>query len=48
MAKNYLEINDNVIEKQLLVRTKELGGGFYGAAQEIDSLTKQIIQFYAS
>jgi hypothetical protein len=47
MAKNYLQVSDNVIEKHLLVRTKELGRSFYYASQELDQLTNEIFQFYA-
>jgi len=47
MAKNYLEISDNVIEKSLLIRTKKIGEHFYNASQEINDLQKKIIQFYA-
>ena len=46
MGKNYLEISDNVIEKHLLVRTKEIGKKFYHS-EEIDSLSNDIINFYA-
>jgi len=38
MAKNYLEVSDNVIEKQLLVRTKDIGCSFYHASKAIQSL----------
>lgn len=46
MAKNYLEISDNVIEKQLLVRTKQIGHRFF-QSKDIDSLSNDIINFYA-
>ncbi len=46
MSKNYLEISDNVIEKHLLVRTKEIGHKFYHSV-EIESLSNDIINFYA-
>jgi hypothetical protein len=29
MAKNYLDLPDNVIEKALLHQTKKIGQGFY-------------------
>ena len=48
MARNYLEVTDNVIEKQLLVRTKEIGSSFYHAAQAIGRLNLEVIQFYAN
>ena len=47
MAKNYLEISDNVIEKSLLVKTKEIAPKFYNAADHILELNNQVIQFYA-
>ena len=46
MSKNYLEISDNVIEKHLLVMTKEIGHKFYHS-EEIESLSNDIINFYA-
>jgi hypothetical protein len=46
MAKNYLQITDNVIEKHLVVRTKEIGYKFYHS-QEIESLFNEIVNFYA-
>lgn len=46
MAKNYLEISDNVIEKNLLLRTKELGYNFYHS-KGIETLSNDIINFYA-
>jgi len=38
MAKNYLVIPDNIIEKQLLLRAKYLGNKFFHAAVEINDL----------
>jgi hypothetical protein len=38
MAKNYLVIPDNIIEKQLLLRAKYLGNKFFTAAVEINDL----------
>ena len=48
MAKNYLVIKDNVIEKFLLVKTKEIGySSFYFASVEIEEIIKEVITFYA-
>ncbi len=47
MAKNYLQISDNIIEKQLLVRAKTLGSKFFLAAPEINAMQQKIIAFYA-
>lgn len=47
MAKNYLVIGDNIIEKQLLVRAKDIGSRFFHAAAEVNQLQQQIISFYA-
>ena len=46
MAKNYLQISDNVIEKHLIVRTKEIGFKFYHS-QNIETLYSDILNFYA-
>jgi len=48
MAKNYLVIKDNVIEKYLLLKTKEMiGQGFYNSAREINDIYDEVIEFYA-
>lgn len=43
MAKNYLVIKDNVIEKLMLLKTKSLGSGFYNSANEVLDLKKEIV-----
>jgi hypothetical protein len=43
MAKNYLVVKDNVIEKLLLIKTKSLGSGFYNSAQVVFNLKKEIV-----
>ena len=43
MAKNYLVIKDNVIDKFLLLRTKSTGVGFYNSTQEVKELNDEVI-----
>jgi hypothetical protein len=43
MAKNYLVVKDNVIEKLLLLKTKSQGSGFYNSAQEVFNLKQEIV-----
>lgn len=47
MAKTYLQVEDNILDKYLLVKTKEIGEHFYNSQNEINELRRQIIQFYA-
>lgn len=48
MAKNYLVIKDNVIEKYLLLKTKEIAqNSFYFASIEISEIIKEVVIFYA-
>ena len=47
MAKTYLVVQDNIVDKYLLVKTKEWGERFYNSQNEIIELQRQIIQFYA-
>ncbi len=47
MAKNFLEIHDNVLEKHLLVRTKQIGKNFYHASKNIEKLIDEVVEFYA-
>jgi hypothetical protein len=43
MAKTYLQVEDNILDKYLLVKTKEIGEHFYDSQNEISELRRQII-----
>ena len=47
MQKNYLEVKDNIIDKLLLVRTKEIGARFFFAQNECFQLQQDLVDFYA-
>ena len=47
MAKNFLEIPDNILEKHLLVRTKQIGKNFYHASKNLEKLIDEVVEFYA-
>lgn len=48
MAKNYLEISDNIIDKMLYKRAGLIGARFFDASNEINKFQQEMIAFYAN